>query len=127
VALRSRFVVRDRDGKFGPEFNTVWEAGGAKVICTPVRAPNANAIAERFVRTTRAECTHRLLLINERHARRALKRYLAHYNEHRPHRALQLDAPQPRAPQPRAPQVSGGTILPRPVLGGLINEYTIAA
>ena len=84
VGLRSRFVVRDRDGKFGPEFNTVWEAGGAEVICTPVRAPNANAIAERFVRTIRAECTDRLLIMNEGHARLALERYVAHYNEHHP-------------------------------------------
>jgi transposase InsO family protein len=119
--LRLRFVVRDRDGKFGPEFNPVWEAGGAEVICTPVRAPNANAIAERFVPTVRAECTDRLLIINERHARRVLERYVAHYNEHRPHRSLQLDAPQPRPPQ-----VSGGTIVRRQLLGGLINEYPIA-
>jgi transposase InsO family protein len=122
VGPRSRFVVRDRDGKFGPQFNTVWEAGGAEVICTPVRAPNANAIAERFVRTIRAERTDRLLLINEGHARRALERYVAHCNEHRPHRSLQLGAPRPRAPH-----VSGGTVLRRPVLGGLINEYAIAA
>jgi transposase InsO family protein len=122
AALRLRFVVRDRDGKFGPEFNTVWEAGGAEVIGTPVRAPNANAIAERFVRTIRAECTERLLIMNERHARRVLKRYVAHYNEHRPHRSIQLNAPQLPARQ-----VSGGTIVRRQLLGGLINEYAIAA
>jgi transposase InsO family protein len=124
IAGRVQFVIRDRDTKFGPQFDTVFVADGAQVIHTPVRAPNANAVAERFVRTVRAECTDRLLIINERHLRRVLDRYVRHHNQHRPHRSLQL-----RAPQPRAGQGSGAarTVTRRTVVDGLINEYAIAA
>ena len=82
-----RYLLRDRDGKFGPGFDAVWQGERASVLRSPVRAPNANAVAERWVRTVRSECTDRLLILNERHLRRALDRYVSHYNAHRPHRA----------------------------------------
>jgi len=124
VGLRARFVIRDRDGKFGPEFDTVWGADGAAVVRTPVQAPNANAITERFVRTVRAECTDRLLIINNWHLRRVLDRYVRHYNEHRPHRSLHHHPPQARFHHGLG---ASEVITRRSVLGGLINEYSKAA
>ena len=62
---------------------------------TPVRAPKANAIAERFVRTVRSEGLDRLLILNRRHLERVLRIYIQHYNTERPHRALQLRPPEP--------------------------------
>jgi transposase InsO family protein len=66
-------------------------------VKTPVRAPKANAIAERFVRTVRSECLDWLLILNRRHLERVLRVYVAHYNVHRPHRALQICPPEPEA------------------------------
>lgn len=121
-----KYLVRDRDGKFGPGFDAAWQGEGARVVRTPVRAPNANAVAERWVRTVRSECTDRLLVVNERHLRRVLGRYLRHYNEHRPHRALTLLPPQrSRASAPSTPAVTSA-IRRQQVLGGLINEYHAA-
>ncbi len=77
-----KYLLRDRDGKFGPGFDAVWQGEGASVRRSPVRAPNANAVAERWVRTVRSECTDRLLILSEGHLRRVLDRYVRHYNEH---------------------------------------------
>ncbi len=74
AGIAVRYVVRDRDAKFGPAFDAVWAADGATIVRIPVRAPNANAIAERWVRTVRAECTDRLLILNDRHLERVLVR-----------------------------------------------------
>ena len=74
VGVAVKYLLRDRDGKFGPSFDAVWQGEGARVLRTPVRAPNANAIAERWVRTARSECTDRLLILNEGHLRRVLDR-----------------------------------------------------
>lgn len=60
-------LLRDRDGKFGRTFDSVWEGEGASVVRTPVRGPDANAVAERRVRTVRSECTDRLLIVNDGH------------------------------------------------------------
>ena len=87
---------------------------------TPVRAPQANAIAERFVRTIRAECLDWLLILNRRHLERVLRVFVAHYNTHRPHRALELQPPQPPEPSPTA---TIGEIQRHDRLGGLIHEY----
>jgi hypothetical protein len=94
------FLVCDNDGKFTRPFDTVFNTEGIRVIHTPVRAPKANAVAERFVGTLRRECLDWLLITSRRHLQRVLAEWVDHYNGHRPHRALEL-AP-PRTPAPAA-------------------------
>jgi putative transposase len=91
-----------------------------RVVKTPVRAPNANAIAERFVRTVRAECLDWLLILNLRHLERVLRVYVDHYNRERPHRALELRPPEPDGRRERSCK---GENRHRDRLGGLIHEY----
>jgi hypothetical protein len=88
-----RFLIRDRDAKFTAMFDAVFADAGIQIIRTPVRAPRANAIAERFVGSIRRELFDRILVINQRHAREALSEYEDHFNGHRPHRALGPAAP----------------------------------
>ena len=91
---------------------------------TELRCPRANCFAERLVLTVRTELTDRMLIFGERHLRRVLAEYAAHYNMQRPHRALKLRPPRPESP---VPEPVLGRIRRRPVLGGLINEYESAA
>jgi putative transposase len=88
-----RFLIRDRDSKYSGAFDEVFRSEGIRIVKTPVRAPQANAIAERFVRTIRAECLDWLLILNRRHLERVLRVYVNHYNRQRPHRALDLRPP----------------------------------
>src|SRR5918995_3534158 len=90
---RMRFLVHDRDSKFAASFDEVFRSEGIKVIHTPIRAPQANAYAERFVRTVRAECLDWLLIIGRRHLEQTLRIYTTHYNRERPHRGLALLTP----------------------------------
>jgi putative transposase len=90
-----RFVMRDHDAKFSRSFEDVFCSEGGQVLLTPVRAPRANAYAERWVRTVRAECLDWLLLVGRGHLEQVLRVCVQHYNAHRPHRALQLEAPVP--------------------------------
>jgi len=121
-----KFLLRDRDAKFGPGFDAVWQGEGARIVRSPVRTPNANAICERWVRTVRSECTDRLLILNERHLRWVLDRYVRHYNEHRPHRGLAMQSPVPSPSEIPAMPATLTSIHRREVLGGLINEYHAA-
>jgi hypothetical protein len=89
------FLVRDNGGKFTGAFDTVLNTEGIRVIHTPVRAPKANAVAERFVGTVRRECLDWILIANRRHLRHVLREFVDHYNRHRPHRALGLEPPNP--------------------------------
>jgi putative transposase len=84
----TKFLVRDRDTKYTSSFDEVFRAVGARVLETPFRTPNANAYAERFVRSVRSECLDHLLVLNERHLVRILRSYAHHYNEHRPHQGI---------------------------------------
>ena len=115
----ARFLIRDRDTKFTQAFDDVFRAEGIRVIRTPVRAPRANAFAERFVRTVRQECLDWTLIHGQRHLRSVLEEYVEHYNRHRPHRGLDLSPP---APARRVPSTTGA-VNRQPLLGGLVNEY----
>ena len=98
-----RFLIRDRDSKFTRDFDAVFRSEGVEIIRTPIRSPKANAVAERFVRTARSECLDWLLILNRRHLERVLRVFVLHYNGHRPHRALDLAAPDPEQPTPSSP------------------------
>ena len=95
-----RLLIRDRDAKFTAAFDHVFTAEGIRVVRTPVRAPKANAYAERWVRTVRTECLDWLLIRNRRHLERVLAVYVEHYNSARPHRSLDLQTPLPASPLP---------------------------
>ncbi len=124
----ARFLIRDRDSKFTRDFETVFRSEGIEIVRPPVRAPKANAIAERFVRTVRAECLDWLLILNRRHLERVLRSVVDHYNRHRPHRALNLVPPDPQRPTLRlVTPAEPDSIERRDGLGGLIREYTLAA
>jgi transposase InsO family protein len=120
-------LIRDNDGKFTRGFDTVFNTDGIRVIHTPVRAPKANAVAERFVGTVRRECLDWLLIANRRHLQHVLREFVDHFNSHRPHRALTLDPPEPRHSPPTTPSPSAPAIHRQDRLGGLIHEYTVAA
>ncbi len=115
-----RFLIRDRDSKYSCPFDEVFRSEGVRIVKTPVRAPRANAIAERFVRTVRAECLDWLLILNRRHLEGVLRVYVDHYNRERPHRALELRPPELDERRERSPE---GKIRRRDQLGGLIHEY----
>ncbi|WP_327007720.1 integrase core domain-containing protein [Dactylosporangium sp. NBC_01737] len=119
-----RFLLRDRDTKFTTAFDTVFTAAGIDVIRTPPQAPMANAFAERWVGTVRRKCTDRMLIAGERHLASVLTEYTEHYNGRRPHRSL---GQRPPNPPPQVVDLTAARVQRRPILGGLINEYTQAA
>ena len=120
-----RFLVRDRDAKFTAAFDAVFAAEGVRVLRTPVRAPRANAYAERWVGTVRRELLDRMLIVGCRQLRSVLAEYADHYNGHRPHRALGQAPPLGSAEPPIIP--GPGRVARRDRLGGLIHEYAQAA
>jgi putative transposase len=123
-----RFLIHDRDSKFNGGFDHVFQSEGVAVVRTPVRAPNANAHAERWVGSVRRECLDRLLIFSRRQLVHVLRVYTRHYNQHRPHRALALRPPEQAnrsatpLSAPAYPQLTR-----RDLLGGLIHEYDHAA
>jgi transposase InsO family protein len=120
-----RFLLHDRDSRFSGAFDEVFHSEGMRIIRTPIRAPNANAYAERWIGTLRRECLDRILIVNRRHLEHVLRLYTSHYNRHRPHRSLSLQPPdqQPAAAVP----LPARRINKHELLGGLINEYKGAA
>ena len=118
---RFQFLIRDRDTKFTATFDAVFTAIDVRIIKTPVRAPRANAIAERFVGTIRRELLDRLLIINQRHAAAMLHEFERHYNNRRPHRTLGQAAPLRPLHQPTTNDPN--TVQRRDRLGGLLHEY----
>ncbi len=122
-----RFLIHDRDSRYGAAFHRRICNLGIKSIRTPFRSPRANAIAERWVRSVRTECLDHLLILNERHLRRVLVEYVAYFNHWRTHRSLGQRAPCAQAPPTRSPNPDGTEVIARTVLGGLHHVYDLAA
>jgi putative transposase len=120
-----RFLLHDRDAKFSGPFDELMRCESVRVVRTPVRAPQANAIAERWVRSVRNECLDHVLVFGRRHLEQILRGYVTHYNAERPHRSLALVAPAAEPHEARGSPSS--EIRRRDVLGGLIHEYYAAA
>ena len=121
-----KFLVRDRDTKFTAAFDTVFTSTGIRILRSPIRAPRANAIMERWIGSCRRELLDQTLIWNQRHLLRALRDYETHHNAHRPHRSL--DQAAPLKPLPAAVTDLDNLRLRRQRrLGGIINEYTLAA
>jgi len=113
-----RFVLHDRDAKFPSSFDAVFASEGMEVILTPYRAPNANAFAERWVRSVREECLDHLLILNERYLGHVLREYCQYYNCARPHQGLRQQIPESGHQYP-----GQGAVQRRDILEGLIHDY----
>ena len=118
---RPKHLIRDRDRVYGGDFQARASGLGIETVLTPVRAPQANAVAERVIGTLRRECLDHVLPLDEAHLRSILTEYADYYNTERPHRTLRLGTPRPAARSPT------GAVLARPVLGGLHHAYARAA
>jgi putative transposase len=90
-----KLLLRDHDAKFTRSFDDVFSSEGGQVLRTPIRAPKANAYAERWIQTVRVECLDWTLVLGRRHLLRLLRAYVRHYNQQRPHRGLALAVPEP--------------------------------
>jgi putative transposase len=112
-----RFVIHDHDTKFSAAFDAVFVAEGIAPVLTPCQAPQANAVAERWVRTVRQECLDHILFVNQRHLQRTLKAYVAYYNHRRPHQGIGQMMPVPSQP------THSGPLRRRDILGGIIPDY----
>ncbi len=112
------YLIHDRDTKFTAPFDAVFVSEGIVIVLTPPQAPNANACAERWIRSVREECLDHLLIFSQRSLHRVLTEYIDYYNRARPHQSLQQQTPIPYRPGP--PE---GLIRHRKVLGGLIRDY----
>ena len=116
--VSARYLIRDRDSKFVPAFDAVFQSEGVEIVRTPYRAPNANAVAERWIRSVRQECLNHVLIVSEAHLRRVLDSYVGFYNQDRPHQGLDQHTPVTARPPANA-----GPIRCRPLLGGLLRSY----
>ena len=120
-----RFLIRDRDDKFGAQFDNVLAGIGGKIIRTPVRSPRANSICERFLGSVRRECLDHVLILNEKQLRRTISKYVAYFNEARPHQGLGQRVPARLTEE--AGDKASGEVLAIPILGGLHHDYRRAA
>jgi putative transposase len=126
---RPRFLIHDRDTKFSRAFDAIFRSEGIEIVRTPIRAPNANAYAERWVESVRRECLDRLLIFGRRQLEQVLRVYVRHFNRQRPHRALELRPPNHRygVDPPPAATTCTSQVRRRDLLGGLLHEYENAA
>ena len=120
-------MLGDHDAKFSRSFDDVFCAEGAEMLVTPVQTPNANAYAERWIRTVRAECLDWLLIVGRGHLEQVLRVYDQHYNAHRAHRALGLQPPNPAVGLALTRMCRPPRVHRRDLLGGLVHEYRQAA
>ena len=124
-----KFVIRDRGSNFTQSFDAVFQANGTRILRTAVQAPRMNATCERLIGTLGRELLDRMLVLGEAHLRAVLAEYQAHYNSARPHQGIAQRVPDAGrdAPQPAITDLDIRRTRRKPVLNGLINEYTHAA
>ena len=123
LLVEHRVLICDRDAKWSAPVRARLGEAGIRVVLTPYRAPNANAYAERFVRSIKEECLDRLISIGERHVRRAITEYVEHYHRERNHQGIDNELIAGAAVE----EGQHGRIRRRPRLGGLLNYYERAA
>ena len=125
----NRFLIRDRGSNFTASFDAVFQAAGTRILRTTVQAPRMNAICERLVGTLRRELLDRVLILGEGHLRAVLTEYQVHYNTARPHQGIAQHVPDGKhdGDHLTVADLDRERILRKPVLGGLINEYSRAA
>ncbi len=116
------YLIRDNDHKFGPHFARVASTSGIKILRTPYRTPQANAVCERFLGSVRRECLDHFLIFHEKQLIRLLQAYVVSFNHTRPHQGIRQRIPDPpalSAPPPSQPS----KVMAVPVLGGLHYDY----
>jgi putative transposase len=118
-----RFLIRDNDSKFGECFTRVTKDREIDVLRTPVRAPKANSICERFIGSVRRECLDHMLILNERHLYRLTGEYVDYFNHARPHQGIEQRIPDPREEDVVSVGECQSRIVGHPVLGGLHHDY----
>ncbi|MBP2329488.1 transposase InsO family protein [Kibdelosporangium banguiense] len=125
---RTRFLIRDRDGKFPQLFDVILADAGIEAVLSGVQMPRMNSIAERWIQTCRHELLDRTLIWNQRHLLHALREYERFYNTHRPHQGIANARPLQPLPEPITDpaQISQLHIHRHPRLGGILNEYHAA-
>ena len=121
-----KYLIRDNDGKFGPCFARVAKTSSIKILKTPVHAPQANAICERFLRSVRQECLDHLLILQEKQLQRALKAYVAYFNQARPHQGMAQQIPE-ASRSALSSHHAGEKVIALAVMGGLHHDYHWAA
>ena len=119
-SIKLSVLIQDRDKKFVPRADVVFQSEGVRMIVTPLMAPKANAHAERWIGSCRRECLDWMLIVNERHLEAILREYCAHYNHERPHRSRNLRPPSSRGDPVLTLK---GRIDRRVRLGGLLSDY----
>jgi putative transposase len=124
-----KFLIRDRGSNFTASFDAVFQATGVRILRTAVQAPRMNATCERLVGTLRREILDRMLILGGRRLHAVLTEYQAHYNTARPHQGIaqRVPADEGNALCATVTDIDTRQIRRKPVLGGLINEYTYAA
>ena len=124
--LAPKYLIRDNDSKFGPCFARVAKTSTIKILKTPVHAPRANAVCERFLRSVRQECVDHLLILHERQLHRVLYAYVDYFNWARPHQGIGQQIPEQRRLVLSA-QHAGNKVIALPIMGGLHHDYRWAA
>ena len=117
-----KYLIRDRDSKYGARFSAVCLGSGIEELKTPYRTPNANAVYERYIGSLRGECLDQHLFIDGRHLERVVKEYVSYYNQDRPHQGVNQQIPINYG-RPRVTNMSG-KVRSRPVMGGLYHSYS---
>jgi putative transposase len=121
----AQVLIRDRDGKFGTEFDHVAHGVGMRVVKTAVRTPDMNTVCERFLGSVRRECLDHVLILSEAHLEHVLREYaISYFNAARPHQGHNQRVP---GASERDSYASGRRVVAFPVLSGLHHDYCVAA